>query len=101
MKTKTILFILLIFIMAILMSGCVPGDGSYSTDDPANFLSGIWHGWIAPLSLIIGLFKHNVRIYEVFNNGWWYDFGYYIAIIGGGFGGISLTRSHSNKKKNK
>ena len=87
--------------MTILLSGCVPGDGSYSSDDPANFLSGIWHGWIAPFSLILGILKHNIRIYETLNSGWWYDFGFYIAIIGGGFGGLSLSRKRSKRKKEK
>ncbi|MDH8678445.1 hypothetical protein QE109_09825 [Fusibacter bizertensis] len=101
MKKKSLLFLLLVLLMTILLSGCVPGDGSYSSDDPANFLSGIWHGWIAPFSLILGIFKHNIRIYETLNSGWWYDFGFYIAIIGGGFGGLSLSRKRSKRKKEK
>lgn len=52
---------------------------------------GIWHGWMAPLSLIVSLFNDNVRIYDTYNTGWWYDAGFYIAIISG-FGGLSLTR---------
>jgi hypothetical protein len=46
-------------------------------------------------SLIVGLFKDGIRIYEPYNTGWWYDFGFYIAVIAG-FGGIALTR---RKKK--
>jgi hypothetical protein len=38
-----------------------------------------------------GLFNKQIRIYETINTGWWYDFGYYIAIISG-FGGLSLFR---------
>jgi len=30
-------------------------------------------------------------MFEVINSGFWYEFGFYIAIIGG-FGGISLSR---------
>jgi fructose-specific phosphotransferase system IIC component len=37
------------------------------------------------------LFNKNLRVYEVFNTGWWYDFGFYVAIIAG-FGGLSLIR---------
>lgn len=90
--------VLLLFVMAavmLLLSGCVPGDGRNTTEDPAGFFWGIWHGWVAPISLIIGFFKENIHVYEVNNTGWWYDLGFYIAIISG-FGGISLTRS---KKK--
>jgi hypothetical protein len=77
--------------MLVVLTGCVPGDGTYSAAKPAGFFWGIWHGWIAPVSLILGLFKGNIRIYETMNTGWWYDFGFYIAIISG-FGGISLAR---------
>lgn len=81
-----------LIILALLVStGCMPGDGSYSLQKPANFLSGIWHGWIAPISLIFSIGKDNIRIYEPINIGFWYDFGFYIAIISG-FGGLSLSR---------
>ncbi|MBZ0180343.1 MAG: hypothetical protein K8F36_13720 [Melioribacteraceae bacterium] len=84
---------LIIISVAILflLSGCVPGDGSSTIDDPSGLFSGIWHGWIAPVTLIWGIFDNAIRIYEPINTGWWYDFGYYIAIIGG-FGGLSLFR---------
>lgn len=84
--------------MLILMTGCIPGDGTYTTSDPAGFFWGIWHGWIAPISLIIGLFDHNIRIYETMNTGWWYDLGFYVAIISG-FGGLSLTRKKKHKEQ--
>ncbi len=48
-------------------------------------------GRIAPISLIIGIFDHNIRIYETHNTGWWYDLGFYMAVISG-FGGLALTR---------
>lgn len=82
----------------VLLTGCIPGDGKASEDQPAGFFWGIWHGWLAPLSLIIGIFDKDIRIYEVLNKGWWYDLGYYIAIIGG-FGGLSFTRKKSKEKK--
>lgn len=95
MKKKTLAILILILLVTMLLSACIPGDGSYTSNKPAGFLSGIWHGWIAPISLIVGLFKPGIRVYETLNSGWWYDFGFYIAIISG-FGGISLSRK---KKK--
>lgn len=80
-----------------MLTGCMPNDGSYTNGDPANFLSGIWHGWIAPLSLIFS-FINDTRIYEPLNNGFWYDLGFYLAIIGG-FGGLSLTRKAKKRDK--
>jgi hypothetical protein len=47
-------------------------------------------------SLIVGLFNDGVRVYEPHNSGWWYDFGFYVAVIGG-FGGIALFRKKSGK----
>jgi len=63
----------------------------YGPDQPAGFFSGVWHGWLAPLSLIAGFFQPSIRVYEIDNTGWWYDFGFYMAIISG-FGGLSLVR---------
>ncbi len=83
--------ILLIALLLLTLTGCFPGGGSSTPDDRAGFFTGVWHGWIAPLSLIVGLFNDDVRVYEVNNTGWWYDLGFYIAIIAG-FGGIALTR---------
>jgi hypothetical protein len=94
---KTPMFAVIVIASIIVMfSGCFPGGSSYSPQEPAGFFSGVWHGWIAPLSLIVGLFKDGIRVYEPFNTGWWYDFGFYIAVISG-FGGISLFRSRKKK----
>jgi hypothetical protein len=97
MKTKILAFVLVLLTSALL-AGCTPGSGRYDAASPAGFLSGIWHGWIAPVSLVIGLFDNTTRIYEPNNTGWFYDLGYYIAIIGG-FGGISLTRNKLKRKE--
>lgn len=88
---KLIVFALILGILAMTASGCIPGDGKHTGAKPAGFFWGIWHGWIAPVSLVVGIFNKSIRIYEKNNRGWWYDFGYYMAIIGG-FGGLSLIR---------
>jgi len=93
-----VLALLLIVLTLTLLAGCTPGGGRYDANAPAGFLWGIWHGWIAPVSLVIGLFDNTTRIYESNNTGWFYDLGYYIAIIGG-FGGISLTRNKLKRKE--
>jgi hypothetical protein len=91
MRIRYIIPILLTVSFILITSGCAPGSGHYHFDKPAGFFSGIWHGWIAPITLIISIFNSNIRIYETINTGWWYDFGFYMAIISG-FGGLSLTR---------
>ena len=99
MKKKMIILGILLVMAVFMLTGCIPGDGTYSAAHPAGFFWGIWHGWVAPVSLVIGIFSRNIRIYEAANTGWWYDFGFYMAIISG-FGGLSLfrrkKRSHQN-----
>ncbi|MFO7295767.1 MAG: hypothetical protein FWJ59_01910 [Caldicoprobacter sp.] len=92
---KKILLLAFVILFLCSLVGCIPGDGTHTPDKPAGFFWGIWHGWVAPLSLIIGFFDRNIRIYEIHNSGWFYDLGFYIAVISG-FGGISFVRK---KKK--
>ncbi len=88
---------LLIICLILILSGCFPGDNRFQERSSAGFFWGIWHGWIAPFSLIVGFFNPAVRVYEPMNTGWWYDLGFYMAIIGG-FGGLSVARKGSAKK---
>jgi hypothetical protein len=88
---RRILVVLSLLLFLFLLAGCFPGGGTNSPEEPAGFFKGIWHGWIAPISLIAGLFDHTIRLYELHNTGWWYDLGFYVAVISG-FGGISLFR---------
>lgn len=87
---------LLAILLTLILAGCFPGGSSYSSSEPAGFFSGVWHGWIAPLSLIVGIFDHSIRIYEPHNTGWWYDFGFYVAVIAG-FGGVALSRKKKER----
>lgn len=98
MNRKKVLMLTFMLVMAmLLLSGCVPGDGSKTPDDPAGFFSGVWHGWIALFSLIYSLFNSRIGIYEVYNTGFWYDLGYYMAIVSG-FGGLSLARKKGRRE---
>ena len=90
-KRKLIKLTIIIVLGLLLLTGCMPGNESYTIAKPAGFFSGVWHGWIAPLSLVLSLFDSTKGIYESINTGFWYDFGYYIAIISG-FGSLSFFR---------
>ncbi len=91
-------FKILFFILILLaLTACVPRDGASNADHPAGFFWGVWHGWIAPISLIISWFKPSLSIYEPYNTGFWYNFGFYISIIAG-FGSLSLTRRKYKEK---
>ncbi len=55
--------------------------------EPFGFWHGLMHGFISPISFIISLFKEDVAIYAVNNNGNWYNFGFLFGasmILGGG-----------------
>ncbi len=45
-----------------------------------GFWQGLWQGLIVILSFITSLFDHSITIYQVGNNGGWYNLGYLIGI---------------------
>jgi len=84
-KTKISTWILL-GVLAIIITSCAPGNETFSTE-PAGFFMGLWHGLISLITFIISLFNDNVGIYEVNNNGGWYNFGFILGVsifFGGG-----------------
>ncbi len=93
-----LLSVLLIAFTVIALTGCFPGNGSNGPADRAGFFSGVWHGWIAPVSLVLSVFKPSYSIYEVYNTGILYDLGFYAAVISG-FGGLSLARNKIKKNR--
>ena len=97
MRIQILLIAVLLLSILLVTAGCAPGGGRYGEHRTAGFLAGIWHGWIAPVSLIVGIFNPDIRVYETHNSGWWYDFGFYISIIAG-FGSLSLTRRKKRYK---
>jgi hypothetical protein len=82
--------------LALLQVSCAPGSPSMEGQQ-SGFLFGIWHGWIAPISIIWHFFfDPEVRIYDKNNSGFEYDLGYYIAIIAG-FGSLRIFRRKRDK----
>ena len=54
----------------------------YSEYDSPGFFSGVWHGLLAPYSLIARWFMDDGAMYAVPNTGWFYDAGFLIGIVG-------------------
>ena len=48
--------------------------------DAAGFWLGLWQGLISPITFLISLFDNDVNVYEVNNNGNWYDFGFMLGV---------------------
>lgn len=93
--------IVVLGLIAILLAACAPGPNTLAVEyheqrpeEPAGFWFGLWHGVTSPITFIISLFTDNVNIYEVRNNGGWYNFGFVLgaSIIFGGSGGGAGSR---------
>ena len=59
-----------------------------------GFWHGLWHGIIFPVAWVISLFDESTAIYAIYNNGGWYDFGFFLGV-----GGFSASMLASKKKK--
>lgn len=83
MKTSRIVFVLILLLLGILVA-CAPGanasKGTVNDHGVAGFWLGLWHGFIAPFVFVASLFKSNLNIYEIHNNGAWYNFGYLFGL---------------------
>lgn len=88
---KRMLIVAGLIVTMLILSACMAGTGRFTAEQKAGFFTGIWHGWIAPIALIWRLFDPQVRIYEFNNTGWFYDLGFYIAVISG-FGSVAVCR---------
>jgi hypothetical protein len=79
--------------VALMLSGCAspnPLTGTPGAHGVAGFWAGVWHGVICPISFALSLFDHRYAVYEVHNNGGWYNFGFLLGVgawAGGGAAG--------------
>ncbi|MGH2545958.1 MAG: hypothetical protein ACRDHJ_03670 [Actinomycetota bacterium] len=78
----------------LLLSSCAagPNPAAGSGEDPAGFWLGLWHGIILPVTFAISLFTDTVSVYEVVNDGNWYDFGFFLGVLIALGGGGSQAR---------
>jgi len=95
--------LILMALLLVLMTGCAPGSGvevnvpsstvilttpganpEQNKPDAAGRLAGIgqglWHGLIAPVTLIGSFFNPDMQMYEVHNNGKEYNLGYLFGV---------------------
>ena len=86
-------------VVLVILTGCVAGPNEL-TNIPriergaSGFWMGLWHGIIVPVTFVISLFSDNIHMYEIHNNGNWYNFGFVlgIALTWGGSGGAASRR---------
>jgi len=99
---KKLLVSSLFVISLVFLAGCAPGSSVEVTTPSATMQlaapgpnpminqpdaqgriaragAGLWHGIIAPATLIVSFFNSDVRMYEVHNAGSEYDFGFFVG----------------------
>jgi len=88
---KNVFNIIILILLVFLMSSCAPHTIDISKSippnvEPAGFWMGLWHGMILPITFLWSLFNHNITVYDVINNGAWYNLGFVLgagALLGG------------------
>lgn len=100
---KKLLVSSLFALVVVLMVGCAPGSSVQVTTPSATMQlaapganplinqpdaqgrvaragAGLWHGIIAPVTLVISFFNSDVHMYEVHNAGSEYDLGFLLGV---------------------
>lgn len=103
MKKKLVSIVILLALLSVAVAACAPGTDievnvpdttvRLTTPGPnpqlnqpdadnrlAGFGQGLWHGLIAPVTLISSFFNETIQMYEVHNNGNEYNLGYLIGV---------------------
>jgi len=96
MKSPVTWLVLVLLLLNVLVA-CAPGPNqskgtANEQGSVAGFWLGLWQGFIAPFVFVASLFKGNLSINEVHNNGAWYNFGYLFGLacfFGGGSSGAA------------
>lgn len=101
---KKILVSVSFALLLVMLAGCAPGssiqvntpDSTIQLSAPgpnplvnqpdangrvARAVAGLWHGIIAPVTLVISFFNSDVHMYEVHNAGSEYDLGFLLGLV--------------------
>ena len=92
--------VLVVVATLVMIAGCAAGPNELVNSPNeegkvAGFWQGLWHGIISPITFLISLFSDNLHMYEVHNNGGWYNFGFLLGVsivFGGGGAGTKCSR---------
>jgi hypothetical protein len=101
MRMRTTVVLMCVAALVLLVASCAPGANELLRTPNgegivAGFWRGLWHGIISPITFVISLFSRTVQVYEVHNNGGWYNFGFLLGVstaLGGGPAGRAASRS--------
>jgi hypothetical protein len=87
-------------VLLLALAGCAAGPDTQRSvanagGHVAGFWLGLWQGMIAPITFVVSLFTNHVNVYEIHNNGNWYNFGFVLGagiLFGGGAAGTRKRR---------
>jgi hypothetical protein len=68
----------------LVLAACAagPNDAAQAgSPEIAGFWLGLWQGLISPITFLVSLFNSHVNIYEVHNNGNWYNTGFMLGVM--------------------
>lgn len=91
--TKTVF----VLVALLLLAGCsdsnlLANDAALCTRGLSGFWFGLWNGFTVCVSLVGSLFDPSIAIYDVCNNGGWYDFGFALGVGALSGGGVTVSR---------
>jgi hypothetical protein len=91
--------VMVMFILTACTAGANPLKNIRGADyNVAGFWRGLWHGLICIFTLIASLFSDSVTVYEVHNNGGWYNLGFVlgVALLFEGGGSVTVPSGSSD-----
>lgn len=83
-------FPIMLCLLGILLAGCAMQPRPVPISQNGFFL-GIFHGVIAPFSLVFGFFT-DARVYAFPNTGWLYDLGFMLGLAAWGGGAATASQ---------
>jgi|SRR4051812_36520849 hypothetical protein len=66
--------------LVLAIASCGFATTGHSIEGAPGLLIGIWHGLLAPWTLLLRLFM-DIKMYAFPNSGWPYDFGFIIGVV--------------------
>jgi hypothetical protein len=91
-----------IAVLALMLAACAAGPNTAAAlpgPGIAGFWLGLWHGLILPITFIVSLFDNPVSIYEIHNDGAWYDFGFVLGALVVFSGPLSSRRAARSRSR--
>ena len=89
-------------VLALALAACAAGPNTAAIPagpGVAGFWLGLWHGVIVPITFIVSLFDSGVSIYEIHNDGAWYDFGFVLGALVVFSGPLSSRRAVRSRSR--